>query len=61
MDVSPKSPRRVPLGAAVESVGPRRSRTREMAFLPSSASAMTGVFCMNSTISGKNGRSAMCA
>lgn len=58
---SPRSPRMVPAGASCELVGPSRSRTMVMAFSPSRASAMTGVLCMNSTISGKKGLSATCA
>lgn len=57
---SPRSPRMVPAGASSEFVGPRRSRTTVMAFSPSSASATTGVRCINSTISGKKGLSATC-
>ncbi len=50
----------VPAGASSEFVGPRRSRTTAIAFSPSRARATTGVRCMNSTISGKNGLSATC-
>ena len=40
---SPKSPRMVPLGAAAESVGPSRSRTRAMTSSPLRASATTAL------------------
>lgn len=51
----PKSPRMVPLGAIVESVGPRRSRILATAFWASRIMIMTGRELMNCSISGKKG------
>ena len=59
--VVPKSPRIVPGAALVESVGPRRSRTRAMAPGPARAMAMSGVEDMNCSTSGKKGFEAMWA
>jgi peroxiredoxin len=59
--LKPKSPRMVPGAAAIESVGPSRSRTLEITSSPSRARAMTGVSCMKLRTEGKKGLSAMCA